>query len=167
MILTNAELIGALTHEVNVLRHLITKIDADAVDFRATPGQRSNIELVRYLVVQGPQLTRAIRTGTFDREGWGAAQAEADAADLAGLDALLASHPAWYAEQVSAMDDDDFRGTVQLFGPPATRGVLLVTLVLANYAAYRTQLFCNLKLGGRDELNTSNLWRGVDAAPRA
>jgi hypothetical protein len=167
MLLTNDELIGAFTHEVNVLRHLITKIHADAVDFRATPGQRSNIELVRYLVVQGPQLTTAIRTGSFDRDAWGAAQAESDAADLAGLDAILAKHPAWYAEQIGAMHDDDFRGTVQLFGPPATRGVLLVTLVLANYAAYRTQLFCNLKLGGRAELNTSNLWRGVDSAPRA
>ncbi len=167
MVLTNTELVSALTHEVHVLRHLVTKIDADAVGFRATPKQRSNIELVRYLVVQGPQLTSAIKSGTFDRDAWGAAQAEVDQADLAGLDAMLATQPAWYAEQFGSMTDDDFRGSVQLFGSPMTRGALIVTMLLANYAAYRTQLFGNLKLCGRDELNTSNLWRGVDPAPKA
>lgn len=166
MVLTKQELIGALTHEVNVLRHLITKIDADAVDYRPTPGQRSAIELVRYLVVQGPVLTSAIKAGAFDGAAWGAAQAVADQADLAGLDAMLATHPAWFAEHVGAMSDDDLRGTVELFAGPMSRGVYLVTLVLANYTAYRTQLFCYLKACGRHELKTSNLWRGVDPAPK-
>lgn len=167
MVLTRDELIGALTHEVNVLRHLITKIDAETVDYRPTPKQRSTIEVVRYLVVQGPVLTSAIKAGAFDGVAWGAAQASADKLDLAGLDAQLATHPAWFAEQIGAMSDDDMRGSIQLFGGPMSRGVHLVTLVLANYAAYRTQLFCYLKLCGRDELNTSNLWRGADAQPAA
>jgi hypothetical protein len=38
-----------------------------------------------------------------------------------------------------------------------------VNLVLAGHAAYRTQLFCYLKACGGDELNTMNLWAGVDA----
>lgn len=167
MVLTKDELIGALTHEVNVLRHLITKIDADTVDYRPTPKQRSSIELVRYLVVQGPVLTSAIKAGAFDGAAWGAAQAEADKADLATLDAMLATHPAWFAEQIGAMTDEELRDTIQLFGGPMSRGVHLVTLVLANYAAYRTQLFCYLKLCGREELNTSNLWRGADPKPAA
>ena len=32
----------------------------------------------------------------------------------------------------------------------------------AGHAAYRTQLFCYLKSCGRDELNTFNLWQGID-----
>lgn len=167
MVFSKDELIGALTHEVNVLRHLITKIDDDAVDFRATPKQRSNIELVRYLMVQGPALATAIKTGVFDGAAWGAAQGAADQLDLAGLDAVLATHPAWFAEQIGAMSDDDMRGTIQLFGGPMSRGAHFVTMLLANYAAYRTQLFCSLKLCGREELNTSNLWRGADSAPKA
>jgi hypothetical protein len=167
MVLTKDELIGALTHEVNVLRHLITKIDADAVDFRATPKQRRNIVLVRYLAVQGPVLTSAIKAGAFDGAAWGAAQGAADQLDLAGLDAMLATHPAWFAEQIGAMTDDDFRGTIQLFGGPMSRGMHFVTMVLSNYAAYRTQLFCSLKLCGREELNTWNLWRGADAPAKA
>lgn len=167
MILSNEELVGMLTHEVHVLRHLITKMDASAVDYRPTPEQRSSIDLVRYIVVQGPALVTAIKTGTFDRAVWGAAQEEANAADLAGLDAMLATQPAWFAEHVGGTSDEDMRGTVQLFGPPATRGMLIVSMVLANYAAYRTQLFCYLKLCGQTGLTTANLWRGMDAPPRA
>jgi hypothetical protein len=109
----------------------------------------------------------AIKAGAFDGGAWGAAQAAAAATDLGGLDAMLATQPAWFAEQIGAMTDDELRGTIQLFGGPMSRGMHLVTLVLANYVAYRTQLFCNLKLCGREELNTSNLWRGADPAPAA
>jgi hypothetical protein len=167
MVLSTDELVGLLAHEVNVLRHLITKMDASSADYRPTEGQRSSIDLVRYLVVQGPLLVTAIKTGTFDGAAWGAKQAEAAAADLAGLDAMLESQPAWFAEHVGSMTDDELRGVIQLFGPPATRGVHLVSMVLANFAAYRTQLFCYLKLCGRTELTTSNLWRGMDAPPAA
>ena len=50
--------------------------------------------------------------------------------------------------------------------PPklASRGSLLVAYVVAGHAAYRTQLFCYLKTNGRDELNTMNLWAGIDGS---
>lgn len=167
MVLSKDELIGLLTHEVNILRHLITKFDDTSTNFRPTEGQRSSIELVRYQVLQGPVLTRAIKAGAFDGAAWGAAQAEVDALDMAGLDAKLATHPAVFAEEIGAMSDEDFRGTIKLFGPPASRGAHFVSLVLANYAAYRTQLFCYLKMCGRTELNTFNLWAGMDPKPKA
>jgi len=166
MVLSTDEFVGMLAHEVNVLRHLITKIDAASVDYRPTDQQRSSIEVVRYLVVQGPALVTSIKSGAFDRAAWGAAQAAADAADLAGLDRMLEAQTAWYAEQVGSMTDEEMRGEIQLFGAPATRGSHLVSMVLANYAAYRTQLFCYLKLCGHTELTTSNLWRGMDAPPK-
>ena len=54
-----------------------------------------------------------------------------------------------------------------MFGSKSSRGYLLVNLVLAGHAAYRTQLFCYLKACGRDELSTMNLWAGTDAAEPA
>jgi len=167
MVLSKDELVGLLAHEVNILRHLITKIDASAVDFRPTPGQRSSIEVVRYLAMQGPLLLKAIKAGAVDGPAWGAAKAEYDAMDLAALDATLATQPAMFAEELGAMSDEDLRGEIKLFGPPGSRGLHLVNLVLANYAAYRTQLFVYLKLCGRAELNTANLWAGMDPKPKA
>ena len=59
--------------------------------------------------------------------------------------------------------DADFRGEVDMFGHKSTRGAMLVNLVIGGFAAYRTQLFCYLKSCGREELNTMNLWMGMDA----
>ena len=36
-----------------------------------------------------------------------------------------------------------------------------------GHAAYRTQLFLYLKANGRDELNTFNLWGGIDRTMQA
>jgi hypothetical protein len=167
MVLAKDELVGLLAHEVNVLRHLITKIDDSSINYRPTEKQRSSIELVRYLVVQGPALVGAIKSGKFDGAAWGALAKDAESMDLAALDAKLADQAAWYANEIGSMSDDDFRGVIQLFGPPSTRGAHLVSMILGNYAAYRTQLFCYLKLCGKTELTTSNLWRGMDAPAQA
>ena len=46
-----------------------------------------------------------------------------------------------------------------------SQGIATLSLacVLCGCAAYRTQLFLYLKACGRDELNTMNLWAGIDA----
>jgi hypothetical protein len=54
-----------------------------------------------------------------------------------------------------------------MFGRKATRGAFIVNTVLCGYAAYRTQLFLYLKASGREELNTMNLWAGMDPTPSA
>src|SRR5215472_1198291 len=58
----------------------------------------------------------------------------------------------------------DFRAEVDMFGRKFSRGYLLVNLVLSGFAAYRTQLFCYLKSCGREELDTMNLWGGMDSS---
>jgi hypothetical protein len=50
-----------------------------------------------------------------------------------------------------------------MFGQKASRGLWIVRLVLSHYTAYRMQLFLYLKASGREELNTMNLWVGMDA----
>ena len=60
--------------------------------------------------------------------------------------------------------DADFRGEIEMFGRKASRAAFLLELVLGGCAAYRTQLFCYLKACGREELNTMNLWKGVDGS---
>ena len=161
--LTKDEVIAQLQKEVRILLHLAGKIDRSTLDYRPTPKQRSTIELLRYLLVMGPSLTRSIKTGTFDVERW---QADTEAATARSFDELLASiekQSAEYASLLGAWSDADFRGEIEMFGRKATRGVFLLELVLGGCAAYRTQLFCYLKACGRDELNTMNLWQGQDA----
>ena len=163
MVLTKEELIASLQNEVRILLHLTTKVDRKQLDYRPTPKQRSTIELLRYLTIMGPNLIPAIKTGTFDGAAFGVSQAAANAMNFDQVVAALEKLSSYYAEQLGAFSDTDFRGQIDMFGQKSSRGSHLVFLLVSGHAAYRTQLFLYLKACGRDELNTMNLWGGADA----
>ena len=164
MVMTKAELIGSLQHEVRVLMHLAGKIDRSKLDYRPTPKQRSTLELLRYLSMMGPTIIRYAKTNSQDPALWGDAAKAADARDFDQAVAAIAAQHDEYAALLGDMSDADFRAEVKSFdGSSTTRGALIVNLVLCGCAAYRTQLFVYLKACGREELGTTNLWVGVDA----
>jgi len=163
MVLTKSELIGSLQHEVHILLHLGGKIDRAKLDYRPTGKQRSTLELLRYLSVMGPALVEAAKEGAFDAAAWGVALQAAESRDFDQTLAAIAAQRDTYASSLGAMSDADFRVEIEMFGRKTTRGAFIVNLVLCGCAAYRTQLFGYLKACGREELNTMNLWAGVDA----
>ena len=162
MVLTKPELIGSLQHEVHVLQHLITKIEPSMVDYRPTPGQRSTIELLRYLNSMGPVLVKSAFAGKFDEAEWGARAAAVADKDLAGVAAELAKQADEYKQLLADVPDEAFRKEIEIFGVKSSAGAFIVNMVIGGCAAYRTQLFCYLKACGRSELNTMNLWAGID-----
>jgi hypothetical protein len=163
MVLTKQELIDSLQNEVRILLHLSSKIDRTMLDYRPAPKQRSVIELLRYLNVMGPALIANVKTGTFDMAAWKVAMDASEAADFDQLLAMIAQQSTSYADLLAGFTDADFRGEIEMFGRKGTRGSIIVNMVLCGCAAYRTQLFMYLKACGREELNTMNLWAGVDA----
>jgi hypothetical protein len=166
MVLTKEELIASLQDEVRILLHLAGKVDKSKVDYRPTPKQRSILELLQYMVIMGPTQITVIKTGTFDRATlstiWQPAEAAAKTMSYDQAVAAIQKQSDEYARLLSGWTDADFRADVDMFGHKSSKGSLLVNLVLGGHAAYRTQLFCYLKASGRDELNTMNLWAGVD-----
>ena len=168
MVLTKHELIASLQDEVRILLHLASKVDRSALDYRPTPKQRSTGELLCYLSMMGPALVQAATAGAFDSAAWAAAEQAASARTFDEALAAIAAQPAAYAALLADVTDDDLRAEVDPFGTGRTsRGAFLVTQALCACAAYRTQLFLYLKACGREELNTWNLWAGIDqpAAP--
>ena len=168
MVLTKEEAIAALENEVRLVIHLISKIEPSMLDYRPSPKQRSLIELVRYFVVMAPVQLRFVVAGNFTMERWVQVwRAEAAMANAMSLDqakAAIAKQPALLSELLAPCTDADFRKEIEMFGNKATRGMWVVRLPLTHYAAYRMQLFVYLKACGRDELNTMNLWAGIDAS---
>ena len=166
MILSKSEFISSLQDEVRLLLHLASKIDRSMLDYRPTPKQRSTFELLRYLSMMGPMMTKygLAKAGAFDRDAWMAASASAEKHDFDQTIAAIAAHSGEYEKLLADVTDADFRSEMAGFdGSKMTRGSYLVTSVLGGCAAYRMQLFLYLKACGREELGTSNLWRGVDA----
>jgi hypothetical protein len=163
MVLTKPELIAALQNEVRILLHLAEKVDETNLGYRPTPKQRSTIELLRYLSMMGPTLVEAAKAGTFDDDAWTTTEKAAAARTFEQtMDAIRAQSDA-YASLLAGVSDDDLRAEIEMFGDRTTRGACLVRWVLCGCAAYRTQLFLYLKASGHEELNTMNLWAGVDA----
>jgi hypothetical protein len=164
MVLTKEELIQSLQGEVRILLHLAGKVDPSKLDYRPSAKQRSILELLQYMVIMGPNLVAAIKSGAFDGAAWGAAEAAAKTMPFDAAVAAIGKQSAQYAELIGAFSDSDFRGEIEMFGRKSSRGSLMVNMVLCGYAAYRTQLFLYLKACGREELNTMNLWAGVDGS---
>lgn len=167
MVLTKSDLLTSLQNEVRILLHLAGKIDRTHIDYRPTAKQRSTLELLRYLSVMGPLLIRWAN-GQADGATWAAAQKEAETHDFDQIVATIAGHAQIYETLLAGMSDDAFRVEVSDFdGSKTSRGVFIIKYVLQGHAAYRTQLFLYLKSCGCHELNTRNLWGGVDAATSA
>jgi len=163
MVLTKPELVSALQNEVRILLHLASKIDRAHLEYRPTPKQRSIVEVLKYLSMMGPALVQAAKAGAFDGAAWTAAEQAAAAQSYDQTLAAIAAQPATYAALLAGVSDDDLRAEIDPFGAgKSSRGAFLVTQVLCGCAAYRTQLFLYLKACGREELNTWNLWVGMD-----
>ena len=168
MVLTKPELIASLHTEVRILLHLAGKIDPAKLDYRPTPKQRSTVELLKYLSMMGPALVQAAKAGAFDGAAWAAAEQAASVQTYEQALAAIAAQPGTYASLLADVSDDDLRVEIDPFGAGrSSRGAFLVTQVLCSCAAYRTQLFLYLKACGREELNTWNLWVGIDEPPAA
>jgi hypothetical protein len=167
MVLTKEELITSLRNEVRILVHLAGKVDQSKLDYRPTAKQRSTLELLQYMAIMGPTQVAVIKAGIFDRAAltaaWSPAETAAKAMNFDQAVSAIRRQSEEYA-RLSEWTEADFRGEVDMFGTKSTRGSLLVNLVLSGHAAYRTQLFCYLKACGREELDTMNLWAGVDGA---
>jgi hypothetical protein len=168
MVMTKSELVSALQNEVRILLHLASKIDRAKLDYRPTPKQRSTVELLKYLSMLGPALVQAAKADAFDGAVWAAAEQAAAAQSSEQALAAIAAQPGTYETLLADMSDDDLRAEIDPFGAgKSSRGAFLVNQVLCGCAAYRTQLFLYLKACGREELNTWNLWVGMDEPPKA
>ena len=55
--------------------------------------------------------------------------------------ALIRAQEAEYASLLASWSEDDFRGSIEMFGRTETRAKWLLELVLNGCAAYPTQLF--------------------------
>jgi hypothetical protein len=165
MVLTKPELIASLRKEAHILLHLAGKLDIMQLDYRPTPKQRSAIELLRYLTVMGPALVKMAKTNSFDGAAWKSELEAADKRNFDGTIAVLEKMGDVYERLLADMSDSDFRAEMTAFdGSKVSRGSFIVGMVLGGHAAYRTQLFLYLKSCGQEQLGTTNLWRGVDAA---
>lgn len=168
MVLSKGDLISMLDGEVRLLVHLVSKVEPAMLSYRPAHGQRSLLELLQYLTIMPPIHLRGAMASEFDQEAWGKTwNAEETIAHTLSLDEIRESiegQRVLFDEVLGPCTDAQLRAEIEMFGRKASRASMIVSLVLSHYAAYRMQLFLYLKACGRPELNTMNLWVGIDRA---
>jgi len=167
MILSKQDLLDALGHEIHIILHLAAKAGPDQFHYRPSPRQKSTLDLLHYFTMVGPIHLRGALANSFDMADWGRQwQQQEAAAELLSPEqtiTAIAGLPALFDELLAPCTDEFLREPTQLFGTTYPRAVWILNLVLSHYTAYRMQLFLYLKAAGREELNTMNLWLGIDA----
>ncbi len=154
---TKQQLLSSIRSETAILQHLATQVPAGQLDYRPTAGQRSTLELLRYLTIA---ITAPARFAIERRWDWEQLVAESQRLGLADMGAAL---------------DRQFRGFVRLLKPYDERKLLklttkdwggktvrlneaLIQWVFKPIVAYRMQLFLYLKASGATHLKSSDCW---------
>ncbi|MFM8980590.1 MAG: DinB family protein [Planctomycetia bacterium] len=167
--LTPAQFLAAVDHETRVAKHLAARLPPGALDWRPTPGQRSTLELLRYLTSAASVPCLAMVRGHWDDAE--ALEQQAAAVTPATFDAAMDRQRALIADTLAPLGERDFleRDARLPWGTPVKLGEALVRTVLYVYVAYRMQLFLYAKQSGNAGLGPHDCWAGVDApaAPSA
>ena len=167
MVLSKEELIASLQNEARLAVHLASKCAPAHLDYRPNERQRSTLELVRYISMMGPTIIRWSLAHTSDFEIWTKAEAASKEQTFEQAKDAIAAQGREYADLLDGLTDADFRAEVTDFdGNRTSRGSFLTNLVLGGCAAYRMQLFLYLKATSAPEINSANLWSGMDTPPK-
>lgn len=162
---TPQQFLDSCRHETRVIQHLATKVKPERLDWRPTPGQRSTLELLRYLTSCAISPALAMVSGSWDE----AERLEKESEDItaatfsAGMDRQMAA----LTQLVSSLPAQAFleQGAKMPWGTPCKLGEALVNTVIKTLTAYRMQLFLYAKESGASELGPADCWVGVSPKP--
>lgn len=156
------QLIWAITHEVNIIKHLATKIAEEHHDHKFTEPQRTVKDLLVYLSTSPWKQVELIFNG--DPSIFSTIPAFAETFQVNDFDTVITKNSQDAIAMIQQASDESLQEVVTLFGGFATgtRAQLLVQMVYGGLIAYKMQLFLQLKHAGLSDINTSNLWMGID-----
>ena len=157
--------LDSMLKEIACIRHLCGKVQPGTENWRPTEGQRSVIELLRYLTHCGFNAVKAAVT-----TDWDSARARVESAGKLTLNDIPAALDAQAGELrrlFAEIPSGDFLGR-QVARPgqePMPLARFLLDSAFKYLPAYKMQLFLYLKQQVVPNLATANLWRGHDAQP--
>jgi hypothetical protein len=159
----------SVINEMKIVKQLVSKLPEGSEDFRLSEGQRSTIELLRYIALMGPGVVHAGNDSGF---GW--IGENAPAMETVGLEEMPSHLDGAIAEMKGLfenMSDEDFASkpvSVEGMGEWTMQTWLLNT-VCKFVPAYKLMLFHHAKAAGNTDIGTWDAWldNGEVPAPNA
>jgi hypothetical protein len=158
---TPAQLLTAISKEFAIIKHLASKVTPEIKDAKLSETQRSIEELETYILSLTGQVAAIIR-GWWDNDVF-----MQDIAFTQGATYETFAHKLDEAYDIISTHIQNLSNTqrqeeVSMRWQTRTRTSRLVEYVLVFLWAYKMQLFLQLKHAGLTQLNTMNLWAGID-----
>lgn len=155
------DLLDTIEQEVNICKHLYSKLPDGKLDYRPSDNQRSTLELLQYLTICIKVPAKGLINNDWTFRGDEVAKSKEVTADqfCSAMDQQLEE----VKGLVNALSDDDLKKTTSTpMRTETTIGKGLVTLCLRFITAYKLQLFLHAKAVGGENLTTANSWMGMD-----
>lgn len=163
--ITREQFLTSVTKECNVCKHLHSKLTPESIDYRPSPGQRSTLELLRYLSSIGIASMSALVTGSWD--AYRTYHERSTTMTAEEFPSAMDRQAAEIAEMLNGISDEDLMtGEAKVpTGETLPLGHALMNTVYTWLVAYKMQLFLYAKANGA-EIGTANCWGGRDMQPR-
>ncbi len=160
--ISKADLLASMRRECDICVHLHGKIPPGGLEFRFTEGQRTTLELMRYLSFVGIGAAAGMVTGDWDT--YTALSEESERMVAEDFPGAMEEQKEKLAALLETLTDEDLaKKEADLpWAPKQPLGRAILELALGSLIAYRMQLFLQAKAAGNASLATSNCWAGVD-----
>lgn len=149
----------SVSNEIRIIKHLATKALPEKLDYKPTEKSRTTLELMQYLSATGMTTMKVMLT-----EDTKAGESYTDfkaGVTLENFAEKMDEQESQMKEMFEKMTDEDFKKEFDYYGSK-TKAEHLVDGILKTFAAYRMQLFVYLKTSCDGNLNTYNVWVGMD-----
>jgi len=162
---TKDQLLASLKSETAIIKHLATCVPADQLEYRASPAQRSTLELLQYLTMTAESSVRFGVSGSWDSSE--AVEAASKSVTLATFAKAMDRQLRQVTAQLKPFSDKQLakKAVKHWNGKTMPLSVMLVELALKTLVAYRMQLFLAAKASGATTIGSSDLWMGKSAKP--
>lgn len=156
------QIAASMMFECDVAKHLFTKLTQKSYDYKPTDGQRTTLELLRYLSICGIAGIQSLYKS--DWKTFGTYTSRADAMSAEGFPAAMDLQKQEIKAFFDSVTERDLetRDAALPVGGTQLLGLAILDLPFKWLPAYKLQLFLYAKATGAAELNTANAWMGMD-----
>lgn len=156
------QIAASMMFECDVAKHLHGKLRPQSYDYKPTDGQRSTLDLLRYLSVCGIAGIQSLFQSNWKTFGkYTERAAKMSAEDFPAAMDLQKKEIKEFFNSVTERDLET-RDAALPIGGTQLLGQAILDLPFKWLAAYKLQLFLYAKSTGVSDINTANAWMGID-----
>jgi len=165
------QILASVHDEHNILKHLFSKMSPEDLSYSPGEKMRTTDELLRYISTCAVSTLNwyNIQLKDLDKENAFAKYSErTKAMDINDFPKVLDQQYEEFESILNGYSDDDLSSKTvkRIAGGESPFAEAIVNSSLKYLTAYRMQLFLYLKQNGKPELNTWNVWAGIDPPPK-